>query len=217
MGSIVGPRPIGYGPWAVDLSQHNALQENHWSWLADNDCDLVILRACRGIAPDTQFDFHARAATRHEMRLGAYLFLQPARLAPIRKQVDTFLSIISSRPVDFLAVDIEDQPNNPWKTTDSPVRSLRQALWLISVASDIRPHIYTYPSFWSRWKLGAESTLVHYPLWGAWYPATREERLAASPEKAAEKFGRPLAVWQYGGGPVDGRPSSPKIDKNVVV
>ena len=210
-GTLTGPVPRGWPGWFVDLSEHNALKRNHWQYLEDNGCEAVMLRAANGTEPDTAFHDHAGWAIRHHMRVGAYLFLRPATVAPIRAQVDTLLAAVRSLPVPVwhIAVDVENGKGRPpWTAADLPGRCTRQAVWLLYTATRARPWVYTYRSFWQQW-LAGERMLDPYPLWAARYDKTY------TPERLTAEFGRKPIAWQVGGGPVDGLKGSPVIDKNV--
>lgn len=211
--SLRGPVPTGWPAWFIDLSEHNSLKRNHWQYLEDHGCAAVMLRAANGTELDTVFHDHAGWAIRHHIAVGAYLFLRPAAVAPIRAQIDALLGQVRALPVPVwnIAIDVEDGKGRPrWTMADTPGRVTRQAVWMTYLATKRRPWVYTYRSFWTQW-LAGERLLDAYPLWAARFDRTYTlERLTA-------EFGRRPIAWQYGGGWVDGLETSPKIDKNVML
>lgn len=211
--TLTGPVPHGWPAWGVDLNEHNAMRERDFQFLASNGCALVVARAANGTVLDARFHDFAGAAIRHHFDLGAYLYLNPAGVEPIRAQVEAFAAIVKSVPAPVrVVVDIENGKGRPpWTAGDQPARCLRQALWMLrSLFPQQRAMFYTYLWFYKTW-LAKAPELGTYPLWAARFDKT----LTIADVEA--QFGRRIAMWQYGGGPVDGRAGSPRISKNVML
>jgi len=164
----------------VDVSLYNSRID--WKILADNGVVGAIIRASAGsYRQDPLFIRHVEGAVEAGLVVGAYHWLDPN--SEDEAQAKNFMQTIAGYPVNFLALDMEQN----WKYwSEWYVHDVRHIIpgWRISenayrVASYVKKNvnsplvIYTRASFVSAWAPQASAWLSKFNLWLAYYPYAR--------------------------------------------
>lgn len=155
------PRTTWYGkkpdpricehPHGIDLSHHNVAYD--WSKV---DAQFVYVRATMGSnIKDKRYSTHRKAATRHNIPVGAYHFLTAKTSA--KAQFDNFQNTVSPAHIKLRPMlDIEESKywNAPRRFTDEDAhRLIRDWCDLCKGKYGIAPIIYTTEKLYERYKL----------------------------------------------------------------
>ena len=138
-------------PDGIDLSHHNIAYD--WSKV---DAQFVYARATMGSnIKDKRYATHLKAATRHNIPIGAYHFLTAKTSAKI--QFDNFKNTVSPAHIKLRPMlDIEESKywNAPRGFTDEDAhRLIRNWCDLCKEKYGIAPIIYTTEKLYERYKL----------------------------------------------------------------
>ena len=217
--------------WGCDLNEFHPLGAEHWAWIVDNAhtaneygssvLERVIFRATSGTKVDTEFVRGVRMARGAQAELvrrglpafslGAYMLLRPPGLivGTVTQQVRAFAKaslILGADRREFAAVDVEGHAL--WRGKDA-AGAARDALKGVQARLCTRPWVYSYPSFWRDFRLAPECRAIA-DLWAAQYNRTDW----ADTDRVCG--GTRVDAWQFGGGPLGGRPGWPPISKTVL-
>lgn len=209
--TLEGPWPNGWPGWGVDCSEYAPLDRAALVELRSHGASFLVARATEGVDPDPSFTAHVRYGTELGYAVGAYTFVLPPAASGIAWPKQTTALETVTRPhadvLRLLALDVENGRGRPvWTTADQPARTVRAMLWRLYTATRRRPWIYTYRSFFKQWLTTIPDV---YPLWLSAF-----DRHATFP-KLEGQVGRPVQLWQFGGGPLGGRPGARTVRKDV--